>query len=71
MDSPGQIHSQNPPAMERHCNRCPRALDPVDRKKGNGGWFAACFKCREIGYMAFTGTTSGDMALAVPDRPGS
>ena len=49
MNSPAQIHSQTPPAMERHCSRCPRALGPLDRKKGNGGWFAACFRCREIG----------------------
>jgi hypothetical protein len=48
MNSPSQIHSQNSPAMERHCGRCPRTLGPADRKKGNGGWFTTCFTCREV-----------------------
>jgi hypothetical protein len=48
MNSHAQIHFQTPPAMERHCSRCPRSLGPLDRKKGNGGWFTACSRCREI-----------------------
>ena len=46
MNPLGLIYSQDPPAMDHHCNRCSQALGPIDQKE-NGGWFATCFKCRE------------------------